>query len=100
MSDTKSAQLRLEFITQTMNELARKVGMMEPDDPNRESYLNKFFELDQLKRSVKAKIDPIGERINELAREITTLKRSDPRQAQIVQEIMQLSDLLKQTRKN
>jgi len=71
---------------------------MEPDDPNREIYLNKFFELSQLKRSVKAKIDPIGERMNELAREITTLKPGDPRQAQIVQEIMRLSDLLKQTR--
>jgi len=98
MSDTNSARLRLEFITQTMNELARKVGMMEPDDPNREIYLNKFFELGQLKRSLKAKIDPIGERMNELAREITTLKPGDPRQAQIVQEIMRLSDLLKQNR--
>jgi len=48
MSDTKSGPLSLELITKTMNELAREVGMMDPDDPNWEPYLNKLFELGQL----------------------------------------------------
>ena len=39
MSDTKSGPLSLELITKTMNELAREVGMMDPDDPNWEPYL-------------------------------------------------------------
>ena len=33
VSDSTSAWRRLEFIIQTMNERAREVGMMEPDDP-------------------------------------------------------------------
>ena len=82
----------LEFITQTMNELAREVGMMEPDDPSWEPCLNKFFELGQLKRSLQAKFDPIGEHIDELAREMTTLKLDDPPRAQIVEEIMLSGD--------
>jgi len=75
-----------------MNELAREVGMMDPDDPNWEPYLNKLFELDQLKRSLKEKIDPIGARMDELAHEMTTLKAGDPRRVQI-KEIKRLKSL-------
>jgi len=92
MSDTKSGPLSLELITKTMNELAREVGMMDPDDPNWEPYLNKLFELDQLKRSLKEKIDPIGARMDELAHEMTTLKAGDPRRVQI-KEIKRLKSL-------
>ena len=93
MSDSRSARLRLELITQTMNGLAQKVGMMEPDEPKRDScVLEKLFQLSQLRRSLKAIIDPIGERMDELAREMTTLKAGDPRRAQIVQEKMQTGD--------
>jgi hypothetical protein len=42
MFDNKSGPLSLELITRTMNELARKVGMTEPDDPNWEPCLNKL----------------------------------------------------------
>ena len=50
MFDNRSGPLSLELITKIMNELARKVGIMEADDPNWEPYLNKLFELARLKR--------------------------------------------------
>ena len=66
MFNNKSRLLSLELITKTMHELARKVVIMEPDDPNWEPCLNKLFELAQLKRSLKAKIDPISAHMDEL----------------------------------
>jgi hypothetical protein len=52
MSDSKSARLTLELITDTMNELAREIEMMEPDDPKRASYIKELSSLTQLRRSL------------------------------------------------
>ena len=35
MSDTKAARFTLELITDHMNELARELGAMDPDDPSK-----------------------------------------------------------------
>jgi DNA repair ATPase RecN len=97
MSDTKSAQASLELITQTMNELAREVGTMEPDDPKLGHFLKELFDLSQLRRYLRIASDhPVGLYMDELAREMTTLKPGDPRRAQIVHHIMRLQDLLKE----
>ena len=97
MSDNRSAPLSLELITNVMNELAREIGIMEPDDPKRASFLKELSLLTQLRRSVKsAGNQSLGERMGELAREMTTLKPGDPMREQIVQEIVRLSHSFKQ----
>ena len=96
MSDSRSAPLSLELITNAMNELAREIGVMEPDDPNRSSLLKGLSALTQLRRSVRSAGDQsTDERMNELAREMAALKPGDPMRARIVQEIIRLSDSFK-----
>ena len=96
MSDSRSAPLSLELITNVMNELAREIGIMEPDDPNRPSLLKGLSALTQLRPSVRsAGNQSTEERMNELAREMITLKPGDPMRTRIVQEIIRLSDSFK-----
>jgi hypothetical protein len=42
MSDSKTAPASLELLTEIMNELAREIGVMEPDDPKRPLWLKVF----------------------------------------------------------
>ena len=35
MSDSKTAPVSLELLTEIMNELARQIGFLDPDDPKR-----------------------------------------------------------------
>ena len=75
MSDSRSVPVNPELITNTMNELARQIGIMEPDDPKRASYLKELSALTQLRRFMKSAGDQlVGSRIDELAREITALE--------------------------
>ena len=72
MSDGTSAPINPELITNTMNELARQIGIMEPDGPKRASYLEELSALTQLRRFIKSTGDRlVGARIDELAREIS-----------------------------
>ena len=54
MSNSRSAPLNSELITNTMNELAHQIGIMEPDDPKRFSYLKKISALTQLRQFMKS----------------------------------------------
>jgi len=100
MSDNKSQPLTLELITTCMNEAARELGTMDPDDPRRAALVAELSQLMQLRRAVRLVNEALaGQCMDELAREMTTLKPGDPRRAQIAQEIMRLSDLLKTNRR-
>src|SRR6185437_10105913 len=97
MSDTKSQPLSVELITNCINDLAREIGVMDPDDPGRATVLEELSLLTQLRRTAKFATDSVaGQCMGELGSEITTLKPGDPRRAQIVQEIMWLSDTFTQ----
>jgi len=99
MYDNKYAPATVELLTKTMNELARAIGAMDPDDPKRAPCLKDLSDLTQFRIWLTAARDElIGQRMDELARETTTLKSGDPRRAEIVCEIMQLIDLLKRNR--
>jgi hypothetical protein len=88
----------IELITTCMNEAARELGTMDPDDPRGAALVAELSQLMQLRRAVRLVNDPLAALcMDELAREMTTLKRGDPRRAQIVQEIMWLSDALHPT---
>src|ERR1041384_4114251 len=97
MSDTKSQPLSVELIANCINDLAREIGVMDPDDPGRATVLEELSLLTQLKYAAKFATDAVaGQCMDELAREVATLTPGDPRRAQIVQEIMRLSDTLHQ----
>jgi hypothetical protein len=96
MSDNKSGSRSVELITKLMNDLARKLGTMDPDDSRGDAIAAELSQLMQLKRSVRLASDPvIGHCMDELARVMATLKPGDPRRAEIVEEIMRLSDSVK-----
>ena len=91
MSDNKDAPLTAELITRSMNEAARELGTMDPNDPRGAALVAELSQLMQLRRAVRLVNDPLaGQCVDELAREMTTLKPGDPRRAQIVEEIMRL----------
>ena len=97
MSDKNPEPLTLELITTCMNEAARELGTMDPDDPRGAALVAELSQLMQLRRAVRLINDSLaGQCMDELAREMTTLKPGDPRRAQIVEEIMRLGDALKQ----
>jgi hypothetical protein len=94
MSDTKDGPLTAELIANCMNELARELGTMDPDDPRGAEVAAELSLLLQLKRSVRLAGDSvIGQCLDELAREIVTLKPSDSRRKEIIEEIIRLRDL-------
>ena len=67
MSDSRSAPLSLELITNVMNDLAREIGMMEADDPKWPAHLKELSVLTQLRRAVKFAGEPvIGPRMDDL----------------------------------
>jgi hypothetical protein len=85
-------QYKKYVYTNCMNEAARELGTMEPDDSRGAIIAAELSQLMQLKRSVRLTVDPvIGQCMDELAREMATLEPGNPRRAQIVQEIMRLS---------
>jgi len=95
MTDTKAPPGTFELLSKTMDEIARKIGEMNPDDPVRAQHLQELCALSQLRRSFKSEQNKIiDKRMGELAREIVELPPEHPRRAQIVGEILHLSELI------
>jgi hypothetical protein len=70
MSDKNSEPLTLELITTCMNEAARELGTMDPDDPRGAALVAELSQLMQLRRAVRLVNDPLaGQCMDELARE-------------------------------
>jgi ribosome maturation protein Sdo1 len=97
MSEHQLEPLRLELITEAMNELAQEIVIMKPNDSRQVSFLKRLSELVQLRGSLRLEADQrIGQCMDELACEMTSLNPTDPRRAQIVHEMMRLIDLSKE----
>ena len=62
MSDTKSQPLSVELITNCINDLAREIGVMDPDDPGRATVLEELSLLTQLRRGENSQ--PIRSPVN------------------------------------
>ena len=97
MSETKAAPFTLELITNCMNEVARELGAMDPDDPRKAIVAAELSQLMQLRRSVRLAGDSvIGQCMDELARKMATLNSGDSRWTEIVEEILRLTHVLKE----
>ena len=94
-SDNKFAPTTFDVLFKSMNDIAREIGEMDPDDPVRAERLKELFALKELSRSLKSETNElIHKRMDELAHEIGILKPGDPRRALIVGEILRLSGLI------
>jgi hypothetical protein len=58
MPDKNSEPLTLELITTCMNEAARELGTMDPDDPRGAALVAELSQLMQLRRAVRFASDP------------------------------------------
>ena len=95
MPDNKAAPGTFEMLNKSMDEIAREIGEMNPDDPVRALRLRELCALSQLTRSLNIERNKmIRERMDALAREILTVPKGDPRRATIVGEILHLSELI------
>ena len=52
MSDNKTTSSDLDLLIASMNDLARKIGEMEPDDPVRAVRLKELYTLTELSKSL------------------------------------------------
>ena len=52
MSDNKTTSSDLDLLIANMNDLARKIGEMEPDDPVRAVRLQELYTLTELSKSL------------------------------------------------
>jgi len=74
MSDKNSEPLTLELITTCMNEAARELGTMDPDDPRGAALVAELSQLMQLRRAVRLVNDPLaGQCMDELADELKVI---------------------------
>ena len=95
MVDKQSVPSTFEMLNKSMDEIAREVGGMNPDDPVRAERLKELCALTQLTRSLKsARNEMIHKRMDELAREIVSVPPGHPRRAAIVNQILRLSELI------
>jgi tRNA A37 N6-isopentenylltransferase MiaA len=85
----------LDLLTKAMNDIAREIGEMDPNDPLRSERITELHALTKLSKSTKAERNKfIYEKMDVLAREVDALKPRDPRRADIVNEIIRLSHLI------
>ncbi len=95
MSGNKAAPDTFEMLNKSMDEIAREIGGLDPDDPVRADRLKELCALSQLSRSLNVERNKmIHERMDPLAREILTVPKGDPRRVTIVGEILRLSELI------
>ena len=55
MSDDKTTSGDLDLLIASMNDLARKIGEMEPDDPVRAVRLKELYTLTELSKSLNTR---------------------------------------------
>lgn len=92
MHESKPAAASLGILTNVMNELAREIGVMDPDDQRRRSLVKGLSDLTQLRTSLRTEVNElIVQRMEGLAHEMKSLSIGEPRRAQIVNEIVRLS---------
>ena len=95
MSNNKVAPNTFDMLNKSMDEIAREIGGMNPDDPVRAERLQELCALSQLTRLLNAGQNKlIHERMDALAREILTVPRGHQQRALIVGEILRLSELI------
>lgn len=97
MADGKSAPETLELLGKTMDELARQIGAMHPDDPRRKIFVNELSELTRVRVWLRSETNQLFvEQADELARELIRLQIGDRQRVEVMTKILRLIPSLKE----
>jgi hypothetical protein len=97
MSESKSAPDALEVLRKTMDEIARQIGAMDPDDRRRKILVNELSELTRLRIWLRSETNKVFvEKANELMRELARIKIGDRHRIEVLAKILRLMPSLKE----
>jgi hypothetical protein len=97
MGDGKSAPDALEVLRKTMDEVARQIGAMHPDDPRRKILVNELSELTRVRVWLRSETNQLFvEQADELARELIRLQIGDRQRVEVMTKILRLIPSLKE----
>ena len=82
----------VELLSRSMDELEKKIGKMNPNDPKRLEYENELYVLSEFRAALKSEKNKlIILRMQRLVREIALLEVGSPRRTQIITSILRLT---------
>ena len=82
----------VELLSRSMDELEKKIGEMNPNDPKCLEYENELYVLSEFRAALKSEKNKlIILRMQRLVREITLLEVGSPRRTQIITSILRLT---------
>ena len=82
----------LELLSRSMDELEKKIGEMNPNDPKCLEYENELYVLSEFRAALKSEKNKlIILRMQRLVREIALLEVGSPRRTQIITSILRLT---------
>jgi hypothetical protein len=97
MGDGKSAPDALEVLRKTMDEVARQIGAMHPDDPRRKILVNELSELTRVRVWLRSETNKVFvEKTDELMRELARLKIDDHDRIEVLAKILRSMPSLKE----
>ena len=97
MAESKSAPDALEVLTKTMDEIARQIGAMDPDDRRRKILVNELSELTRVRVWLRSETNKLFvEKTDELARELAQLRVGDRHRVEVLTKILPLIPSLKE----
>ncbi|MGE5058890.1 MAG: hypothetical protein ACM3N3_06540 [Betaproteobacteria bacterium] len=74
MSDNNTTPSDLDLLIASMNDLAREIGEMEPDDPRRAVRLQELYTLTELSKSLRTEQNKIMEKAEKNGESTATVK--------------------------
>ena len=82
----------VELLSRSMDELEKKIGEMNPNDPKRLEYENELYVLSEFRAALKSEKNKlIILRMQRLVREIALLEVGSSRRTQIISSILRLT---------
>lgn len=97
MAESKSAPDALEVLRKTMDEIARQIGAMEPDDLRRKILVNELSKLTRLRIWLRSETNKVFvEKADELMRELARLKLGDRHRIEALAKILRSMPSLKE----
>ena len=97
MAESKSAPDALEVLRKTMDEIARQIGAMDPDELRRKILVNELSELTRLRIWLRSETNKVFvEKADELMRELARIKLGDRHRIEALAKILRSMPSLKE----
>lgn len=97
MAESKSAPDALELLRKTMDEIARQIGAMDPDELRRKILVNELSELTRLRIWLRSETNKVFvEKADELMRELARRKIGHRDRIEVLAKILRSMPSLKE----